>query len=975
MRLISLAFPLLLLVNTSYAQIKVDTASANDNYHIANAFLVKRQFDSAMLYFNKALSRYKDSNNWEKQASCYTKLADCYGWLSDFETSITNGNLALEIINKKRDKLNVTKAEALLVLGRSYRSTGKYDKALALFLEALPILKVVYSETHQEVASCYRQIAVIYNYTGDFEKSKAYSLQALNIFKKTANNNLDIGSIYFTLGQVYISLARYDSAEILANKAIHHYKLSPGNNNYYLAFGYTLIGDSYRYRGKYPQALTNYQKALSLSGEAVDSQVAILYRNCGSVQAFMGNYALAIKNFEKSLAMGKRILGGKHPAVASIYFSIANSYKLTGELDKALEYIQGSLIANFVSFHDPDPYSFPTDREYLDRGEAFLSLKKKAEILIDKYNLNKDVPSLLASYNSYKLMDLLITEARREVKGQRDKIQLGRIATETKIYENIIKVSLQLYAVTGNRQYYEAAFLFSERNKASVLTEALSDITARGIGLVPGEVLAMEKNLKKKRSELKTAIGQLKHKQSDLEKVTDLEKELFELDLSFDSLITRMEEQYPKYYELKYKDRIIDVPVIQRNLAEGMSVLEYFEGADSLYAFVITPEIYKVISIPADSMYRNLMAQFKECMRKAGTLEAGPEEEYSRFIIAAHQLYTLLLKQPFELMNETDSIQQVVIIPDGQLSYLPFDLLLEKPGEKEGDYSALNYVINKYTISYAYSASLVFLKDGPVQRNGLGYKCISFAPQYAGENRDSIDAIALGKFRNAVTPLKWNQREVTTLHEKISGDYYLADMASEDIFKKKAPEYDMIHLAMHALADSDDPMNSKLVFKKNAMEGEISEDGYLHAFELYNMELHARLVVLSACNTGDGEWAKGEGIMSLARAFAFAGVPSAVMTHWKVDDEVTSILMEHFYENVSQGMNISKALRDAKLSYIRKAEPAKLHPFYWGAFAVIGKDDPVIPATSSQTVFIVVGIGVATILLTGLFVGRRFIRN
>jgi CHAT domain-containing protein len=145
---------------------------------------------------------------------------------------------------------------------------------------------------------------------------------------------------------------------------------------------------------------------------------------------------------------------------------------------------------------------------------------------------------------------------------------------------------------------------------------------------------------------------------------------------------------------------------------------------------------------------------------------------------------------------------------------------------------------------------------------------------------------------------------------------------------------------MHALIDDNNPMNSRLAFARDATDS--LEDGYLNAYELYNMELSADLAVLSACETGFGSLKKGEGIMSLARAFAYAGCPSLVMSHWKVDDRSSSQLMNAFYGYLSQGLSKNEALRQAKLTFLKDADEQTAHPFYWGSFAVVGNIDPIL---------------------------------
>jgi CHAT domain-containing protein len=132
-------------------------------------------------------------------------------------------------------------------------------------------------------------------------------------------------------------------------------------------------------------------------------------------------------------------------------------------------------------------------------------------------------------------------------------------------------------------------------------------------------------------------------------------------------------------------------------------------------------------------------------------------------------------------------------------------------------------------------------------------------------------------------------------------------------------------------------MFSKLAF---AASKDSLEDGFLNAYELYNMNISAKMVVLSACETGYGKLEKGEGIMSLAHGFTYAGCPSVVMSHWVADDQATAQLMELFYKHINQGMAKDEALQKAKIDFIERADNIRQNPAFWAAFVVLGDAQP-----------------------------------
>jgi len=173
-----------------------------------------------------------------------------------------------------------------------------------------------------------------------------------------------------------------------------------------------------------------------------------------------------------------------------------------------------------------------------------------------------------------------------------------------------------------------------------------------------------------------------------------------------------------------------------------------------------------------------------------------------------------------------------------------------------------------------------------------------------------------------------------------NGEYYLGKQATEGHFKKlsKQNQYDVIHISTHGILNSN-PLYSNLDFNSSLSIGD--EDNKLHVYELYNLPLSARLVVLSACSTGEGQYTPGEGVMSIGRAFMYAGSPSIVMSLWEVNDRSTSHLMEYFYKALNEGYTKDRALQKAKLQYLETICNWATHPFYWSAFVTMGNSQAI----------------------------------
>ena len=197
--------------------------------------------------------------------------------------------------------------------------------------------------------------------------------------------------------------------------------------------------------------------------------------------------------------------------------------------------------------------------------------------------------------------------------------------------------------------------------------------------------------------------------------------------------------------------------------------------------------------------------------------------------------------------------------------------------------------------------------------------------------------------------------EVKSAVDVLEGVSLLNSEASEAIFKANSNEYGVIHIATHNINDPYNPGSSVLIFSDDSLS---AEDGMLHVSEVQSMQINARLVNLSACNTGVGEYVVGEGAMSLARGFLFAGARNVIMSEWLVDDRSTSSLMQDFYKNYKNSGDAGEALRMAKISYLENADEVTADPYYWGAWVHVGpKEDTRITIPRNVLVLIIIVLG------------------
>jgi CHAT domain-containing protein len=326
-----------------------------------------------------------------------------------------------------------------------------------------------------------------------------------------------------------------------------------------------------------------------------------------------------------------------------------------------------------------------------------------------------------------------------------------------------------------------------------------------------------------------------------------------------------------------------------------------------------------------------------------------------------------MLIRPFE--NRIKG-KRLIIIPDGELGYLSFDMLLaERPAQKPESYHNLNWLINDYPLSYSSSATIFFeqlnLRSKKVRKNLL-----AFAPSYDflrnRRNAGPSDSILM-----RLSPMVGTKEEVSAIAGLFSAKIRFDSKATETYFKDHAGEYNILHLAMHTIVDDQNPLYSKLIFTPDPTDS--TNDGFLNTYELFNLSLPGQLAVLSACNTGSGKLERGEGILSLARGFFYAGIPNVVMTLWEIEDHSSADLMAIFYENLKKGEPSDIALQKAKITYLKNANKLLSHPYFWAGYVNIGKPGTVNASVGENSMYYVLG-GIFMLVLMALayfFINKR----
>ena len=987
MRRILLIWAIGLAYYSSWGQTPADTVLANQYYRTADTLTEQGKYEEANRLLGQAQRIYQKTETWERYVACLNSIAFGQWFVAAYDSATAAAQCALRLSKKYLGEDHPETALSYDALGYVAEAHGSYVTAHHYYRRALHIRRKYYPEDHLRIADSYTNLGFNYRAMGDYNQALTYHERELKIRLKfrpenclTLDNRLSIISAYNYIGDVYLSRNIYNQALRYYQKAVAVGSNLSAEMLSRVASSYNGLGLAYEAIGDYDRALIYLQKSLAYDLQRIGEthpDIATGYGNIATVYAGKQEYDRALMYCQKALALDYQLLGRTHPKVGTSYANIGVVYHDQGINDQALlfyqkalkvytdhfgelhpyrayalnrigdleqknyayvsasYYYQQSLVANGVSFRDTSKYAHPTLDHYLDGSELLRTLKGKAEVL-SKLTLNS------VAYQTYLLADSLLYQLHRSYTTTADKVSLARTAKQ--IYEGAIQSALRQHQITQNRDYLQKAFYFSERSKAGVLTEALSASEARRFGQVPDTLIAQESALKADRSFYQSRLTS--------EDSSTYQAKLFDANRQYDSLMLVLETQYPNYHQLKYATRLATVTDVQSQLSSEEAVVSYFVGDSSRYAFTITQDQYQVTILPNDTLLDQRIQSLRRALHPDSTSHVA-------FPQLASGLYEQLLAP---IVNDSllAGVRRLTIVPDGAVGYLPFDLLLTQPVADNADYRNLPYLMRDFTIRYGYSATWLFhpfsRSEQPVQD-----QYIAFAPSYR-RILDSTQQLALGRFRNQIGPLHFNQQEATNIRQHLSGVSLTNQSAVERRFKEEANQYDIIHLAMHALVDDENPLYSRLVFTPDATD--TLEDGYLHAYELYDMELSASLAVLSACETGYGKLEQGEGIMSLARAFAYAGCPSIVMSHWLVDDAASAQLMNYFYKYLSEGLLQDEALRQAKLHYLQSASLQKAHPFFWSNFVLVGEATPIANMNASSTLWIYV-IG-SIVLLLGL---------
>jgi CHAT domain-containing protein len=938
--------------------------------HQGRVAFVKGDYVTSLSLANRAYAINKKhlSAFHPEQAYLHSLLGAIYDQKADYDRAKMHYDSCLVINQRVHGPNHPETGKVYVNLGNLYNMRGSILKARENFTAALKILRGAYGEKHSTVASVYNNMAVLDVEGGDADKAILYYKNAADIFaEKLGPDNMQVAICYGNIAAAHLRMKRPDAALESLQKSLAIRRRNAPEDHPIFGPSYITLSAVYNAKNDLDSAIYFANKAATIYTRQNISVHPVLAEAYFAMAEVFGKQ----KQLEKSLAQLRKVEtifletnGRESIKLAQAYNRMAMAHYDLDRLDSSMHYYQkaAAVIApNLSASSVADPAS-----HRLIRSPIYLiwSLHGKARTFTKLYYSSRgwNLNHLFQALDTYKMVCILMERTVGSFTDKEAKLYL--LETANAIYTDAMEVAFALYRKTNDEAYINEAFAFSEKNKNVLLLEFLKQAHARNTAGLPDSLAQAE--------ELVQADIHFYEKQlfdetlkpdtlRDSGKIRLWQAALTERKKKQSELNTTLEENFAEYYRLKYRTPVASVANVQSRLTASQVLLEYFVSDSALYLFTISQNRQHFFRLEKRPDMETQVA---------GLREALLANDFPKYIQHAQNLYATLL--PEAAVKILSAYRNWIVVPDGALGYIPFDLLLPPGADiRSGDYLHLPYLVRNHQISYDYSATFAYANDQRQATQRHNGKMLGFAPKFTQPGFPAPPAslvaykdVVRGGFDN----LKGARTELAAISSIFSGQYFNNQQATERNFKDNVGSNGIIHLATHAVIDDDNPAYSHLVFEMDPADE--LEDGRLFSYEIYNLRLQAELVTLSACNTGFGKISKGEGIMSLARGFAYAGCPNIVMSLWPAPDQATAFIMERFYKALAGGVSKEEALHQAKLSYLQESDLNTANPYFWGSFVFIGEPGPLTvqsPGRPGFRLMLISIAGIATIFVAGTF--------
>lgn len=951
----------------------LSSGAVNDTLLLSDAcyftgihYIQANRYGKAFEYFLLS-SRYREILDLSdrRYANGLSNMAVALFRAGDYPGSYSQGLKALAVRRSVSGNDSSVLVNNYLNLASSCLELNDHDQAVDMAEAGLGISRIYPDEVQPKVkADLYHVIGLSLYRTQEYNKSLVYCREALRIYEQDPEASVDSRILmYNTIAQVYRRLNQPDAAG-------EHFRLGLAikdgvntQDKYLLYINYSgFLAQEGRVREGERVMEAGLENVKSVFGPESREYYMMLASVADFVYSNLGESERSISLYDRCFSYVRR-----NPWDISMMKFFASKYVMVlldaGRYHEVLKVTAEAESLSYPVTDESDEMTGssggPADTEWISEDELNL-LEARYRALNALAAGDGRSQYVTGAVATGRKLAMLYDRQRMEMSEEESRTSLSSYSRD--IYTGLVGNYAALYESGQGRESLEGLFEFSERSKVAGFLASMRELNAARFSL-PADLTQQDAEIRRQTGFYRELIAREQMKaQPDSQLLANWENATFRLLRRRDSLSRVFEEQYPLFYNLKFRNEVTRLSDVGSVIGRRANLLSYVLTDERLFIFIANSRRSEVVIRDIDSTF------FEDLQRFRGMLAAMPRTSGSRapfneYMDLAYRLHKVLIA-PAEPYLSGDKI---VVSPDNILSYLPFETLVtEEFRSPELLYREAPFALKKYRFSYIYSVTLS--SEAGKRSRRLNNDLIAFAPTYEGMELNDTLLTAWPSLRGEIRELPYALIEAEDAVSQCGGRAFLGEEAREETFKSQAPGYDIIHLAMHTLVDDRHPAYSKMLFADGA-EG--SNDGMLNTYEVYSIPLDAMMVVLSSCNTGSGMLVNGEGILSLARGFLYAGSRSAIMSMWEVEDVSASEVIHSFYKNMRSGQTKSSALRSARVKYLRTASQGKSHPYYWSALVIYGDDTPLWYNRVILYVSLLLLLLVATALVAVVYRGPR----
>lgn len=888
---------------TRYSASRHKNGEADVYRALGEAALRTGDSKKAQEYFEKALAVYSGTRYLVGQGYANKGLADINYFSGKNDEALTLYDKALTLFITSGYPLG--QADVLRRMGQINLRIGQIQKAAEIYEKALPLYRQVKEPVGQ--ADVYKGIGDIGYYNRNFSRALEMYDRALPYYVH-ANEPVGQGNVHRATGDIYLYAGNNAKAMEYYEKALTFY--IKANSPLGQANTYRTMGETYLKLKKNDHALAMFNSAMALykkTNEPIGQ--GDIYKTFGEIYLQKGNKMAALNMFQEALKQLERARsivdqGHAFQGIGDVFMS-ANDYP------RAIENYDRALAL----------YSQMGDKE----SEAFVLLKKAS-----LFGRKADTGGAIRLFE--------------EGLGKFEQVRTQAMFADIKksYMEKVHDYYEDAAMFMLNNEESEKAFYYIEAMKARVFLDQLAE--AR-VNLEKGIDPATKKERDALEGELfvigKKLAAESQKETPDKEAIEKLRKEHSLAQDKLDALRRDIRYKNPLYASVQYPQPITVKSLQEKVLRDGEVLAEYFLSRQGVFCLAVTKTDFNVIELPVNQ--EDLAKKINSLLKN---IQGFPQGERFRSNIA-EDLYDILVKPLEPLLAD----KTLIVVPQGTLAYLPFETLrTEHDGKKI-------FMTEKYRVKYIQSATVLGVLRSQYEQGGSGDTFIGFGdPVYDYQGFKSGTEEGKKKDRGADSPAAFTKNNylraggtltrlvgsgeeiegIGKIFEKKGGtarSLLRIDAREENAKSEEVDRYAFVHFSTHGIVE---PQFQAIALSQIPDE---KEDGFLTLGEIMNGKFNARLVVLSACETGLGEMARGEGVTGLTRAVMYAGSAAAMVSLWSVSDEGTRELMVSFYENlIDKKMSKEEALRAAKAGLIHGEKGNTFsHPFFWSAFVMYGE--------------------------------------